>query len=122
MGERGVTLSGGQKQRVAIARTLLSQAPVLLLDDSLSAVDTETDERIRGALLREAMGTTLILISHRVTTLMKADHILVLENGRVAEEGTHEELIARNGPYHRVYEIQMSQDDRRLLAGEGGEA
>ena len=122
MGERGVTLSGGQKQRVAIARTLLSQAPVLLLDDSLSAVDTETDERIRGALLREAMGTTLILISHRVTTLMKADHILVLEDGHVAEEGTHEELIARNGPYHRVYEIQMSQDDRRLLAGEGGEA
>lgn len=122
VGERGVTLSGGQKQRVAIARTLLSQAPVLLLDDSLSAVDTETDERIRGALLREALGTTLILISHRVTTLMKADHILVLEDGRVAEEGTHEELIARNGPYHRVYEIQMSQDDRRLLAGEGGEA
>jgi len=119
VGERGVTLSGGQKQRVAIARSLLRRSPVLLLDDSLSAVDTETDERIRSALLREAAGTTLILISHRVTTLMAADHILVLEDGRVAEEGTHQELIRRQGPYRRVYDIQMSQDDRRFL--EGGE-
>ena len=119
VGERGVTLSGGQKQRVAIARTLLSHTPVLLLDDSLSAVDTETDERIRSALLKEAAGTTLILISHRVTTLMACDHILVLEDGRVAEQGTHGELIGRNGPYRRVYDIQMSQDDRRLI--EGGE-
>lgn len=121
VGERGVTLSGGQKQRVAIARSLLRKAPVLLLDDSLSAVDTETDEHIRNALLQEAEGTTLILISHRVTTLMKADHILVLENGTVAEEGTHEELIAQNGPYRRVYDIQMRQDDRQLLFGEGGD-
>lgn len=119
VGERGVTLSGGQKQRVAIARTLLSHTPVLLLDDSLSAVDTEIDERIRSALLKEAAGTTLILISHRVTTLMACDHILVLEDGRVAEQGTHGELIGRNGPYRRVYDIQMSQDDRRLI--EGGE-
>lgn len=118
VGERGVTLSGGQKQRVAIARSLLREAPVLLLDDSLSAVDTETDERIRNALLQEAADTTLILISHRVTTLMKADHILVLEDGRVAEEGTHEELISHGGPYRRVYDIQMSQDDRLLLSGE----
>lgn len=120
VGERGVTLSGGQKQRVAIARTLLAGAPVLLLDDSLSAVDTETDANIRAALLRQAAGTTLILISHRVTTLMKADHILVLENGRVAEEGTHAQLIAGDGPYRRVCDIQMNQDDRALL--EGGDA
>ena len=115
VGERGVTLSGGQKQRVAIARTLLRRTPVLLLDDSLSAVDTETDARIRSALLKESAETTLILISHRVTTLMKADHILVLEKGRVVEEGTHEELIGHNGLYRRVYDIQMSQDDRLLL-------
>lgn len=120
VGERGVTLSGGQKQRVAIARTLLAGAPVLLLDDSLSAVDTKTDANIRAALLRQAAGTTIILISHRVTTLMKADHILVLENGRVAEEGTHAQLIAWDGPYRRVYDIQMNQDDRALL--EGGDA
>lgn len=94
---------------------------MLLLDDSLSAVDTETDERIRNALLQEAADTTLILISHRVTTLMKADHILVLEDGRVAEEGTHEELISHGGPYRRVYDIQMSQDDRLLLSGERGD-
>ena len=121
VGERGVTLSGGQKQRVAIARTLLRQTPVLLLDDSLSAVDTETDERIRSALLAEAAGVTLILISHRVTTLMACDHILVLEDGRVVQEGTHQELIGREGPYRRVYDIQMSQDDRRLLEGGDGE-
>ena len=108
-------VSGGQKQRVAIARTLLRRTPVLLLDDSLSAVDTETDARIRSALLKESAETTLILISHRVTTLMKADHILVLEKGRVVEEGTHEELIGHNGLYRRVYDIQMSQDDRLLL-------
>ena len=122
VGERGVTLSGGQKQRVAIARTLLAGAPVLLLDDSLSAVDTETDANIRSALLQQAAGTTLVLISHRVTTLMQADRILVLENGRVAEEGTHAQLIARDGPYRRVCDIQMNQDDRALLAEEGGEA
>lgn len=119
VGERGVTLSGGQKQRVAIARTLLADAPVLLLDDSLSAVDTETDANIRGALLRHAAGTTLILISHRVTTLMKADRILVLKDGSVAEEGTHAQLIARDGPYRRVCDIQMNQDDRTLLEGGG---
>ncbi len=120
VGERGVTLSGGQKQRVAIARSLLRRSPVLLLDDSLSAVDTETDEKIRSALLEEEAGTTLILISHRVTTLMAADHILVLEDGRVAEEGTHQQLITQNGPYRRVYDIQMSQDDRLVLARKGG--
>lgn len=122
IGERGVTLSGGQKQRVAIAQALLAGSPVLLMDDALSAVDTQTDEAIRASLLRQTEGRTLILISHRVTTLMKADHILVLDHGRVAEEGTHETLISHDGPYRRVYEIQMNQKDRTLLSGEGSEA
>ncbi|MDD5937853.1 MAG: ABC transporter ATP-binding protein, partial [Clostridiales bacterium] len=122
IGDRGVTLSGGQKQRVAIAQALLAGSPVLLMDDALSAVDTQTDEAIRASLLRQTEGRTLILISHRVTTLMKADHILVLDHGRVAEEGTHETLISHDGPYRRVYEIQMNQKDRTLLSGEGSEA
>ena len=106
VGERGVTLSGGQKQRVAIARTLMQEAPILLFDDSLSAVDAETDAQIR-AFLRDAKGgSTVILISHRITTLMQADKILVLHNGCVAELGTHEELLARSEIYQQIYESQ----------------
>ena len=120
VGERGVTLSGGQKQRVAIARMLMQKAPVMVFDDSLSAVDAETDTKIRSALRHEMKGATVILISHRITTLMQADRILVLDNGRVADLGTHAQLIARPGIYREIYEIQMSSDDRRLLA-EGGD-
>ena len=120
VGERGVTLSGGQKQRVAIARMLMQRAPVMVFDDSLSAVDAETDARIRAALAREMGQATVILISHRITTLMQADRILVLEDGRVADIGTHSELIARPGAYRDIYDIQMSSDDRRLME-EGGE-
>lgn len=115
VGERGVTLSGGQKQRVAIARMLISGAPVMVFDDSLSAVDSETDAKIRAAL-RESLGrATVILISHRITTLMQAERILVLENGQVSDIGTHEELISRPGIYREIYDIQMSSDDRRLI-------
>lgn len=120
VGERGVTLSGGQKQRVAIARMLISGAPVMVFDDSLSAVDSETDAKIRAAL-RESLGrATVILISHRITTLMQADRILVLENGQVSDIGTHEELISRPGIYREIYDIQMSSDDRRLIEEGGG--
>ena len=119
VGERGVTLSGGQKQRVAIARMLMQKAPVMVFDDSLSAVDAETDAKIRAALRRQMKGATVILISHRITTLMQADRILVLEDGRVADLGSHAELIARPGIYREIYEIQMSSDDRRLIE-EGG--
>ncbi len=126
VGERGVTLSGGQKQRVAIARMLLQGAPVMVFDDSLSAVDAETDAAIRAALRRELGGSTVILISHRVTTLMQADTILVLDGGRVADIGTHAELIARPGLYKDIYDIQMNSGDRLLLEGaaapKGGEA
>ena len=121
VGESGVTLSGGQKQRVAIARMLISGAPVMVFDDSLSAVDSETDAKIRAAL-RESLGrATVILISHRITTLMQAERILVLENGQVSDIGTHEELISRPGIYREIYDIQMSSDDRRLIE-EGGRA
>ena len=121
VGERGVTLSGGQKQRVAIARMLISGAPVMVFDDSLSAVDSETDAKIRAAL-RESLGrATVFLISHRITTLMQAERILVLENGQVSDIGTHEELISRPGIYREIYDIQMSSDDRRLIE-EGGRA
>ena len=119
VGERGVTLSGGQKQRVAIARMLMQEAPIMVFDDSLSAVDSETDARIRAALKRHERDATVILISHRITTLMQADRILVLENGRIAQLGTHEELIAQEGIYKSIYDIQMSSDDRVLLSEEG---
>lgn len=115
VGERGVTLSGGQKQRVAIARMLTQNAPVMIFDDSLSAVDAETDAKIRQQL-KEKMGhATTILISHRITTLMQADRILVLDGGKVADIGTHEELISRDGIYREIYQIQMNNADRELL-------
>ncbi len=120
VGERGVTLSGGQKQRVAIARMLMQRAPILVFDDSLSAVDAETDTKIRNALRDTLAESTVILVSHRVTTLMQADRILVLDGGRVAALGTHAELIAQSGLYREIYDIQMRSDDRALVM-EGGD-
>ena len=121
VGERGVTLSGGQKQRVAIARMLMQKAPVVIFDDSLSAVDTETDTKIRAALKENLHGATVILISHRVTTLMHADQILVLQDGKRADLGTHSQLISRPGIYRDIYEIQMSSDDRKQMEEEAME-
>ena len=120
VGERGVTLSGGQKQRVAIARMLLQNAPVMVFDDSLSAVDAETDTKIRAALKDRMADATVVLISHRVTSLMQADRILVLDGGRVADIGTHAELVGRPGIYKDIYDIQMSSDDRKLIQEGGG--
>ncbi len=106
VGERGVTLSGGQKQRAAIARMLTRQTPVMIFDDSLSAVDTETDAKIRAALEKRFGSATIILISHRITTLSKADQVLVLDHGKVAQLGTPAELSSRPGLYRQIEEIQ----------------
>lgn len=111
LGERGVTLSGGQKQRVAIARTLAANPPVLIFDDSLSAVDTETDAHIRKALKQRDNKVTTIIISHRATTLMEADRILVLKDGKVSQLGTHEELLKKEGIYARIWNIQSMLED-----------
>ncbi len=116
VGERGVTLSGGQKQRCAIARLLLTHAPVMVLDDSLSAVDTETDEKIRAHIAQETADTSVILISHRITTLMGADAILVLEGGRVAEYGTPQALLAQNGLFRQVYDMQSGMIQGEVTA------
>ena len=114
-------LSGGQCQRVAIARMLMQQAPIMVFDDSLSAVDAETDAKIRTALRDTLHSATVLLISHRVTTLMQADRILVLDGGRVSALGAHRELIDRPGIYRDIYDIQMRSDDRALVE-EGGNA
>jgi ATP-binding cassette subfamily B protein len=106
IGERGVTLSGGQKQRVSIARMLAADTPVMIFDDSLSAVDTETDARIRAGLRKRVAGAAVIIISHRISSLMQADEILVLKDGAVEEMGSHGELMARNGSYRRIFDLQ----------------
>lgn len=111
VGERGVTLSGGQKQRIAIARTLLKDNHILIFDDSLSAVDTETDASIRAALRHEQRDVTTLIISHRITTLSQADMILVLEDGRITQQGTHEELCRVPGLYQRINGIQTALEE-----------
>ena len=108
VGERGVTLSGGQKQRIAIARTLLKENDILIFDDSLSAVDTETDAAIREALKERKQGVTTFIVSHRLTTLAEADFIVVLDKGKVAQMGPHSQLIHEEGLYRRIYQIQSA--------------
>ena len=107
VGERGVTLSGGQKQRSSIARALLKDAPILILDDALSAVDTNTEEEILSNLKKNRKDKTTIIIAHRISTIQNADKILILEDGETAEYGTHEELLARGGIYTKMYEKQQ---------------
>lgn len=115
VGERGVTLSGGQKQRTAIARILTQNTPIMIFDDSLSAVDTETDEKIRTALEKHFRNSSVILISHRITTISKADKIIVLDKGRIAEQGTHEELKEAGGIYQKIYEIQSGNNSDNTI-------
>ena len=106
VGERGVTLSGGQKQRTAIAQVIMNDAPVMIFDDSLSAVDMETDAKIRQALKKKSVGKTFILIAHRIATVQDADEIIVMDKGRIAEHGTHDQLMEKKGIYREIYEIQ----------------
>ncbi|MCL4296554.1 MAG: ATP-binding cassette domain-containing protein [Anaerolineae bacterium] len=108
IGEKGVTLSGGQKQRMAIARTLLKDPRILVFDDAVSAVDTETEAIIHAALERLRQGRTTFVIAHRIQTVMRADLILVLDQGRVVQRGRHHELMAQEGIYRRIYELQSS--------------
>lgn len=117
VGERGVTLSGGQKQRTAIARMLMQKTPIMVFDDSLSAVDAETDLKIRQALKDKLAEATVILIAHRVTTLMQADCIMVLDKGKVAEIGSHQELMEKNGIYRKVYDMQMTVTEEEAEYG-----
>jgi ATP-binding cassette subfamily B protein len=122
VGERGVTLSGGQRQRVALARALLPSTAVLVLDDALSAVDTETESMILDALRRRRGKQTTILIAHRLSTLQHAEQIVVLEHGRVVQSGTHDELIADEGLYRRLWQIQQPADDALALPETKGAA
>jgi ATP-binding cassette subfamily B multidrug efflux pump len=111
IGERGITLSGGQKQRTAIARALLVDPPILILDDALSAVDTYTEEEILGRLRDVMRRRTVILVSHRISTVRGADQILVLDEGHIVERGTHQQLVARNGAYAALYRKQLLEDE-----------
>jgi ATP-binding cassette subfamily B protein len=120
VGERGVTLSGGQKQRVAIARMLLKPKPILIFDDSLSAVDTETDLEIRSALKKEWKKSTVFIITHRITTAKEADRIFVLDKGVIAETGSHDQLVQKGGLYKQIWDIQ-SKLDFQLEGGESDE-
>lgn len=112
LGERGINLSGGQKQRISIARAIIKDPNLLIFDDCLSAVDTETEEKILNALKRIMKGKTAVIISHRVSSVKNADKILVLENGTVAEQGTHDELLTLNGIYKDIYEKQLLEEQK----------
>jgi ATP-binding cassette, subfamily B, multidrug efflux pump len=117
VGERGVTLSGGQKQRVAISRALAAQRPILVLDDALSAVDTESEEKILSRLLAEREGMTNIIIAHRVSALSRSDYIYVLDEGRIIQRGTHDELISAAGMYRDIYELQQAESREETHPG-----
>jgi ATP-binding cassette subfamily B multidrug efflux pump len=111
VGERGITLSGGQKQRVSIARAIVREPKILLLDDALSAVDTKTENTILNSMKKIMQGRTSIIISHRVSSAKLANKIIVLNDGVVVEVGTHESLFAKSGTYRELYEKQMQGDD-----------
>jgi ATP-binding cassette subfamily B multidrug efflux pump len=115
LGERGITLSGGQKQRTSIARAIMRQPRILILDDALSAVDTYTEEEILSRLRQVMKGRTSIIISHRISTVKEADHIVVLNEGRIVEEGTHDRLVARGGIYAELYRKQLLEEELEQL-------
>ena len=110
LGERGTRLSGGQRQRIAIARALLIDPPILILDEATSALDTESERLVQEAIDRLLAGRTVFVIAHRLSTVIHADQILVLDRGRIVERGSHQELLARHGPYYRLYSIQFRDE------------
>jgi subfamily B ATP-binding cassette protein MsbA len=122
VGEQGVKLSGGQRQRLAIARAMLKNAPVLLLDEATSALDTESERQIQGALDKLMAGRTTLVIAHRLSTVTGADLIYVIGKGRVIEQGTHVELLARGGAYQRLYNLQFAEDEQASEAVRAAEA
>ena len=109
VGERGLRLSGGQKQRVAIARAILRKSPIIILDEATASVDVETEQQIQKAIAGIAGTRTIIAIAHRLSTIRNADQILVIEDGRITESGTHSELVARGGSYARMHRIQSAE-------------
>jgi len=119
VGERGVTLSGGQRQRLAIARTLLLDPPILILDDSTSSVDTETEHLIRQALNTVIQGRTTFVIAHRLSSVKNADMILVMKDGKIVQRGVHDELIHLHGPYQEIYELQLRPQEVGVNGGVG---
>jgi subfamily B ATP-binding cassette protein MsbA len=110
VGERGVELSGGQRQRIAIARALLRDPPILVLDEATSSLDTEAERVIQDAIERLLVGRTVFVVAHRLSTVQQADQILVMEGGRVIERGTHASLLAESGRYRQLYELQFEED------------
>ena len=118
VGERGVTLSGGQRQRLAIARTLLLDPPILILDDSTSSVDMGTEYQIQQELAEVIRGRTTFVIAHRLSTIRRADLVLVMDEGKIVERGSHQELLAHDGFYRRIHDLQlMSQEDEAVVQG-----
>jgi len=110
LGERGISLSGGQRQRIAIARAILKDAPILLLDEATSALDAESEALVQRALERVMKGRTTLVIAHRLATVQKASRILVMDKGRIVEQGTHTELVAKGGLYGRLAEMQFAAE------------
>jgi len=114
IGEQGVKLSGGERQRISIARALLKNAPILILDEATSSLDSDSETEVQKALERLMKGRTVFVIAHRLSTIRNAHRIIVLSGGQIAEEGTHEELMMANGEYRRLYDLQFKDDGARI--------